>query len=175
MAVWEDAVSISPQLGHLPAAGGGRWCPKRWEEPTPKWTGRMWGHWERRRSGGQTGSVPEAGEIRRGRREGPSGNSGREVAGDLLAHSGQGACWAPRLVNSSKAPSRMCGSWGHKREAGRSGEAGGRGPLGGAGEKRKAFALPTQAQEACWAPWWGPPPSETRGVGHAWAHSVPWA
>ena len=26
-------VSISPWLGHLPAAGGGPWCPRWWEEP----------------------------------------------------------------------------------------------------------------------------------------------
>ena len=83
---------------------------------TPKWTGRTWGDWGGRRSGGQTGS----------------------------------------------APLRL----------GRSGEAGGWGPLGGVAEERRAFALPPRAQEACWAPRWGPLPSETRVGGHTWALPV---
>ena len=33
-------VSISPQLGHLPAAGGGPWCPRTWEEPLSEPVGR---------------------------------------------------------------------------------------------------------------------------------------
>ena len=57
---------------------------------------------------------------------------------------------------SSKAPSPLTGPGGIGGRPGRSGEAGGRGPLrpqtGGAGEERRAFAPPTQAQEACWAP-----------------------
>ena len=32
MAVWEDAVHISPQLGCLPDAGGGPRRPSTWEE-----------------------------------------------------------------------------------------------------------------------------------------------
>ena len=49
---------------------------------------------------------------------------------------------------------------------GRSEDTGGRGPprpqTRGAGEERKVFAPLTQAQEACWAPRWGPLPSEIR-------------
>ena len=32
-------VRISPQLGHLPDAGGGPRCPRRWEEPASKLAG----------------------------------------------------------------------------------------------------------------------------------------
>ena len=32
--------------------------------------------------------------------------------------------------------------------------------------------MSTRTQEACWAPRWGPPPSETRGWRQAWAPSV---
>ena len=68
----------------------------------------------------------------------------------------------------SKAPPGCVGPWGHRREAGqiRRGRRKGPSQTGGAAEERRAFALPTGAQEACWAPRWGPLPSETRGGGH---------
>ena len=43
----------------------------------------------------------------------------------------------------------------------------------GVGEEQRVFAPPTWAQEACWAPRWGPPPCETRGTRNSWAPSVP--
>ena len=76
------------------------------------------------------------------------------------------ACWAPRLgPPPSKAPSRMRGSWRHRREAGGEEERQQEGPsrTGGAGEEQRAFAPPTWAQEASWAPSPGPLSSETRG------------
>ena len=68
-------VCISPQLGHLPEAGGGPLLPGRWEEPPSKWVGdgvEVRG----RRSGGQMGLAPLRGGWRRGGvliPEGPSG------------------------------------------------------------------------------------------------------
>ena len=61
--------------------------------------------------------APEAREIRRGRREELSGKSRRGVEGDCVTHSGS-------LLSSqagplhSKVPSKLRGSWGHRREAG---------------------------------------------------------
>ena len=40
--------------------------------------------------------APEAGEIRRGRREGPSGRSGRGARAITPPIQAQGACWDPR-------------------------------------------------------------------------------
>ena len=42
----------------------------------------------------------------------------------------------------------------------------------GAGKEQRVFASPTWALEACWAPRWAPPPSETRGGRHTWGPSV---
>ena len=168
-------------------------------------------------------SAPEAGEIRRGRWEGPSGRNRRGTEGNHLAHSDPGACWAPRWVPcppkpppglvgplghrrevreirrgrqegssgrrgrgaegncpthlgpgsllssqadplSSKTPPGHVGPWGHRREAGENRRGRQKEPSGmsqrRAGEEQRAFALPTLAQEACWAPRWGPAPSE---------------
>ena len=59
-------------------------------------------------------------------------------------------------LQGTPTPSRRTGPGGIGGRLGRSGEAGGRGPprpqTRGAGEERRAFARPTQAQEACWAP-----------------------
>ena len=33
MAVGRRRVRVAPQLGHLPDAGGGPRCPRRWKEP----------------------------------------------------------------------------------------------------------------------------------------------
>ena len=53
-----------------------------------------------------------------------------------------------------KAPSKLHGSWGHRREAGeiRRGRQEGPSQTGEAGEEKTAFAPPTRAQKACWAP-----------------------
>ena len=50
--------------------------------------------------------TPEAREIKRGRREGLSGKSGRGAEGDRLAHSGQEAWCAPKLVSPLQSPIR---------------------------------------------------------------------
>ena len=167
-------VSISPQLGHLLAAGGGPW-PKEMGG-TPKWTSRTWGDRVGGRIGGRTGLVPlrpgRSGEAGGRRYPGGAGEEWRAFAPPTQA---RGAYWAPSPVLCPPTLPFPPAA-GHRKEAeGNSREAGGRGPLGGVAEEQRGIASPTRAQEACWAPRWGRPPSETRGEGHAWAPSVPWA
>ena len=101
---------------------------------------------------------PEAGEIRRGRREGHLGRSGREAEGDCPAHSGLGSLLSSQAgpLPSKPPPSlpQPHWSWRHRKEAReiRRGRQEGPSQTGGAGEERRAFAPPTRAQEACWAP-----------------------
>ena len=65
------------------------------------------------RTHGSWGHMREAGEIRRGRWEGPSGRSRREVEGDCPAHLGMGSLLSshsgPLL---SRTPSRLRGFLG---------------------------------------------------------------
>ena len=77
--------------------------------------------------------------------------------GNHLAHSGTGSLLSSQASPlSSKAHlSHLAAlAWGHRREAREIRRGRWEGPYGtgGAGEKRRAFALPTRAQEACWAP-----------------------
>ena len=65
--------------------------------------------------------TPEAGEIRRGRWERPSGRSRTEAKGDCPTHSGLGSLLSsqagPLPPKASTSP-RPHWSWGHKREVG---------------------------------------------------------
>ena len=117
----------------------------------PKAPSRSCGSWGHRR---------EAGEISRGRQEGPLGRSRRGAEGDCPDHSGPGSLLSSQAGTlPSKAPPSPHHHTGTGDIGGRprrSGEAGVRGSprpqTRGAGEERRTFALPTQAQEACWAP-----------------------
>ena len=120
----------------------------------------MQGDWGGRRSGGHTGSVPlrpgRSGEA--GGRDSP-GRAGEEQRVMAPPTQGQGACWAPRPIPCPPNPPPGCmGPWGHRREAREIRRRRREGPsqTGGAGEERRVFAMPTQAQEECWAPRWGP-------------------
>ena len=93
--------------------------------------------------------------------------SRRRVGGICSAHWDLGSLLSSQAnLLPYKALSRPRGSWGHRREGGEIR----RGRWEGASRTRGA--LPTRAQAACWAPRWGPLPSETRGGRHAWAPSV---
>ena len=165
-------VSVSAQLGCLPATGGRPWHPRRWEKRPSEQVGR----------GGTEGEekwrpdrihAPDPEEIRRGRQAGPSRRSRRGAESDRSPSPlGLGSLLSSQASPlPSKAPSRLPG-----RKAGEIRRGTWEGPSGtrGAGEERRVFALPTGAQEACWAPKSGRLPSETTG-GYAWAPSVPWS
>ena len=72
---------------------------------------------------GSWGHRREAGEIRRGRREGPSRRSRRGAEGNRLAHSGTGGLLSsqasplPSKAPPSPTPNPPHWSWGHRREA----------------------------------------------------------
>ena len=172
-------VSVSPQLGHLPAAGGELWHPRRREKPQSEPAGHRgtegggevearqdwhpWGQGNQERQAGRT--LWEELERSGGRLPCPLGH------GEPAEFPGQ----SPAL-QGSPPPGRI-GPGGHRKEAGeiRRGRWEGPSQTRRAREERRAFAPPTQAQEACWAPRWGPLPSETRSGGHTWVPPVPWA
>ena len=70
----------------------------------------------------------------------------------------------------SEASSRPRWSWGIGGRPGENKRGRWRGPPGQEEQEWRAFS-PTRW--ACWAPRWGPLPSETRGGRHAWGPSVP--
>ena len=162
------------QSSHLPTtrAPAGRW----WETSkpkemggTPKQTGRMWGDWEWRRSGGWTGPAPLRGGWGGGVSM-PGGTFGGLDQGrvhwefPLSNWPGKTAWLSGQVLYPQRPP---LGGVGPGSIGGRPGEnRRGRweGPSGtrGAGVEQRAFAQPTQAREACWAPRPGPAPSETR-------------
>ena len=169
--VGRRGVTVSPQLGHLPATAGGLWHPRRWEEPQSELVGHRrteWGEVEARQDQhpwGQGGKERQAGGTLQEEQERSGGRSpGPLGPGSLLS--------SQASTLPSKAPCRCCGSLG-AQEGGwgeiRRGRWEGPSQTGGAGEETRAFALPTRAQEGCWPPRWGPLPSETRGGGHTWA------
>ena len=149
-------VSISPQLGCLLAAGGGLWCPRRWEEPQSEPVGhrgterggevearqdqRLWGQGYQERQAG--GTLQEEQERSGGRSLGPLGLE------SLLSSQAGTPC--------PKAPPGHVGPGSIRGRLGRWGEAGRRGPLGGAGEERRVIVPPTRARGACWAAFQSP-------------------
>ena len=81
-------ICVSPQLGHLPDAGGGPQCPRRWEEPPSNWVGRG-GKGGGTRSGGWTGPAPLRGGWEKGGVTTPGGTLGglKDQEGVSLAFS----------------------------------------------------------------------------------------
>ena len=94
---------------------------------------------------------PKAREIRRGRREGPSGKSGRGAEGNCPPLGSGKPAEIPGLSPAlqSTPPQAVWVLGGIGGRPGRAGEAGRTSHLGGAGEEQRAFALPTQARGAC--------------------------
>ena len=124
----------------------------------PSCLGWSWGHRreDRREQERQEGRVLQDQRSRKG------------AEGICPTQSGMGSLLSSQASPPpSKAPSRPYGSWEHRRVAReiRRGRWEGSSRTGGAGEELRALSPPTRAQEAYWAPWWGPPPSETRGGG----------
>ena len=127
--VGRRGVSISPQLGHVPATGGGLWCPRRWEEPQSEPVGRRgtegggevearqdrcpWGWGDQERQAG--GALPEEQKKSGGRLPRPHGH------GEPAELPGR----SPALQTPLQATWVLGGIGGRP---GRSGEAGGRGP-----------------------------------------------
>ena len=113
------------QSSHLPTARvpAGCWwgnlMPKEMGG-TPKWTGRTWGDWGGRRSGSWTGQAPLRGGWEGAVVPTPGGtfwgSDGRKVlnisqlAGEICLVLGPGP-------TPPEAPSRLCWSSGHRREA----------------------------------------------------------
>ena len=161
---------ISPQLGCLPDAGGGPRCPRRQEEPPSDWVGCGGTEW-----GGEVEAWQDQCHWGVGLGWGRGSHAWRDPQG---LRSG-GACLAFPLPNQPGKPSWLSGQVlctqrptpGHTGPGGigrrpgenRRGRWEGPSRTRGAGEERRAFAPPTRAGEACWAPRPGPLPSETRG------------
>ena len=88
-----------------------------------------------------------------------------------LGKSAQLSGWVLHPQRSSPGrvgPGGIGGRPGENRRGRREGDSRTR----GAGKEQRVFAPPTQAREACWAPRWGLPPSETRSWRLTWAPSV---
>ena len=131
-------VCISPQLGHLPDAGGGPWRPRGWEEAPSKLVGR----------GGTEGGE----EVETRQDQCPWGIAERgEGFPCLEGHSGAWIRGNMPSISPIQSAGEVCPALGP-----------GPTPLEA---QRRVFAIPTQAREACWAPRWRPPPPETRGRG----------
>ena len=152
MAVWEDAELVSPHnQGACRLLVGDSNPPRRQEERQSEPVGCR-GIKEGRRSGGQTRlAPPEAGEIRRGRWEDSPGRAGEEWRVIAWPTGAKESAELPSRFPHFKAPSRPCGSWGHRR-LGRSGVAGGRDNPGGLGEDWREIALLTGTRGDCRAP-----------------------
>ena len=92
---------------------------------------------------------PEAGESRKGRREGLPGKSGRGAEGNCLAHLAGEPAELPTGTPSPKPHPGLVGPGGIGGRPGGLGEAGWRSHPGGGGEEQKVIAPPTRAQETC--------------------------
>ena len=105
---------------------------------------------------------------------GGSNQGGTHPAYPLPNQLEESAQLSGRVLHPQRSPPghvRPGGTGGRMKES-RRGRQEGRSSTGGAGDEWRMFVLPTQAQEACWAPRWGPLPSGTRGAGHTWDPAV---
>ena len=149
--VGRHRVHISPQLGSLPDAGEKTSMPKE-TGGMLKWTGRTWGDWRRRRSGGQTGPAPLRGGWERGGVHTPRGTLGGSDQGEThlafpLPNQPGKSALRPGPTPSEAHPG-LRWSWRYRKKAGKNRRGRWEGPsrMGGEGEEWREITPPT------WAP-----------------------
>ena len=146
---------------------------------TPKLTGRTWGDWRGKRSGGWTGPAPLRGGWEGGGVPTPGGTlrgsdqEGACAAFPLPNRQGKSARLSSWVLHPQRSPLGWDGPGGIGWRLGRSGKAGRRGPTGPKEQERNKGVSPAHLSPgSLLGSKMSLPPSETTSGRHAWAPSV---